>query len=115
VEHAAQMGPVLYRMLSDLGEQHPSVGEVRSIGLFGVIELVRTRHTREAMAPFNSSSPEMDALRRFCLDRGLYLYTHWHTVLIIPPLIISEEQLAEGFEILDEGLEIADAAVDNDH
>lgn len=115
VEHAAQMGPVLYRMLSDLGEQHPSIGEVRSIGLFGIIELVRNRHTREAMAPFNSSSPEMDALRRFCLDRGLYLYTHWHTVLIIPPLIISEEQLAEGFEILDEGLEITDAAVENEH
>jgi len=111
VEHAAEMGPVLHSMLTDLGEQHPSIGEVRSIGLFGVIELVRDRQTKEPMAPFNRSSLEMEALRRFCLDNGLYLYTHWHTVLVIPPLIITEEQLQEGFEILDEGLKIVDRAI----
>src|SRR5512143_3767136 len=59
VEHAAAMGPVLRRMLNDLGETHPSVGEVRSIGLFGIIELVRNRKTKEPMAPWNASSPEM--------------------------------------------------------
>jgi taurine--2-oxoglutarate transaminase len=111
VEHARQMGPVLHRMLTDLGEQHPSIGEVRSIGLFGVIELVRDRRTKEPLAPWNASSPEMNALRKFCLDRGLFLYTHWHTVLIIPPLIITEEELAEGFAILDQALAVADAAV----
>jgi taurine--2-oxoglutarate transaminase len=110
VEHAAAMGPVLHRLLTDLGEQHPSVGEVRSIGLFGVIELVRNRKTKEPMAPFNGSSPEMTALRKALLDRGLYVYTHWHTVLIIPPLIITEEQLKEGFAILDDALAITDAA-----
>ncbi len=47
VEHAAAMGPVLHRLLTDLGEQHPWVGEVRSIGLFGVIELVKDRQTKE--------------------------------------------------------------------
>jgi taurine---2-oxoglutarate transaminase len=59
VEHAAGMGPVLKRMLTDLGEAHPSVGDVRSIGLFGIIELVKDRKTKEPMAPWNSSSPEM--------------------------------------------------------
>jgi taurine--2-oxoglutarate transaminase len=111
VEHAAGMGKVLKRMLTDLGESHPSVGEVRSIGLFGILELVKDRKTREPMAPWNESSPEMTALKKFCLDHGLFLYMHWHTVLIIPPLIINEEQLKQGFDILDQALEITDQAI----
>ena len=112
VEHAAAMGPVLKRMLTDLGESHPSVGEVRNIGLFGILELVRNRETKEPMAPWNGSSPEMSALKKFCLDEGLFLYTHWHTVLIIPPLIITEAQLQEGMDVLDQALEITDKAAD---
>ena len=110
VEHAAAMGPVLRRMLTDLGEAHPSVGEVRSIGLFGIIELVRDRQTKEPMAPWNGSSPEMTAFKQFCLDHGLFLDVHWHTALIIPPLIITEEQLQEGFAVLDEALKLTDRA-----
>jgi len=112
VEHSAEMGPVLHRLLADLGENHPSVGEVRNLGLFGIVELVRNRTTREPMAPYNAGSPEMNALRQFMLDHGVYLYTHWHTVLIIPPLTITEEQLAEGFEVLDRALEITDLAAE---
>src|SRR5512132_2123410 len=56
VEHAAGMGKVLKRMLTDLGESHPSVGEVRNIGLFGILELVKNRETKEPMAPWNGSS-----------------------------------------------------------
>lgn len=110
IERAAAMGPVLRRMLNDLGEAHPSVGEVRSIGLFGIIELVRDRTTKEPMAPWNSSSPEMVAFRQYCLEHGLFLDVHWHTALIIPPLIITEEQLQEGFAVLDEALKITDKA-----
>jgi taurine--2-oxoglutarate transaminase len=110
VEHAAAMGPVLKRMLNDLGEAHPSIGEVRSIGLFGILELVKDRKTKEPLAPWNGSSPEMVAFRKYCLEHGLFLYTHWHTVLIIPPLIITEEQLQEGMEVLDRALEITDKA-----
>jgi taurine--2-oxoglutarate transaminase len=111
VEHAAGMGGVLRRMLSDLGESHPSIGEVRNIGLFGIIELVKNRNTKEPIAPWNSSAPEMVALRKYCADHGLFLYTHWHTVLIIPPLIIDEEQLKEGMDVLDKALEITDKSV----
>jgi taurine--2-oxoglutarate transaminase len=111
VEHAQSMGSVLRRLLVDLGESHPSVGEVRSIGLFGVIELVRNRRTKEPLAPYNGSSPEMAAVRKSLLEQGLYIYTHWHTILVIPPLIIDEAQLAEGFAALDKALAIADAAV----
>jgi taurine---2-oxoglutarate transaminase len=111
IQRASEMGPVLKHILTDIGEAHPSVGEVRSIGLFGILELVKDRKTKEPMAPWNSSSPEMTALRKYCLDHGLFLYTHWHTVLIIPPLIITEDQLKEGFEILDKALEITDRAL----
>jgi taurine--2-oxoglutarate transaminase len=110
VEHAAAMGPVLHQMLADLGESHPSVGDVRSIGLFGVIELVKNRQTKEPLAPWNSSSPEMAAFKKYCFEHGLYLDIHWHTVLIIPPLIITEEQLKEGFAVLDEALKLTDKA-----
>ena len=111
VEHAAAMGPVLKRMLTDLGEGHPSVGEVRNIGLFGIIELVKDRKTKEPMAPWNGSSPAMTALKKYCLDHGLFLYTHWHTVLVIPPLIITEEQLKEGLDVLDQALGMTDEAL----
>jgi taurine--2-oxoglutarate transaminase len=108
IEHTHELGPVLHNMLTDLGEQHPSIGEVRSIGLFGIIELVRNRKTKEPLAPWNSSSLEMIALRKELLEKGLFIYTHWHTLLIIPPLVITQEQLAEGFAILDKALSITD-------
>jgi taurine--2-oxoglutarate transaminase len=112
IEHSFEMGGVLHRMLADLGEQHPSIGEVRSIGLFGIIELVRDRKTKEPLTPWNSSSQEMISLRKKLLEKGLFLYTHWHTILIIPPLIITEKELADGFEILDDALSITDKAVE---
>jgi taurine--2-oxoglutarate transaminase len=110
IERADATGKVLHQLLMDLGEKHPSVGEVRSIGLFGIVELVRDRDTKEPLAPFNGSSPEMTAVRKFILEHGVFVYTHWHTVLVIPPLIITEEQLEEGFEVLDQALKIADKA-----
>lgn len=113
VEHAAEMGKVLHRLLSDLGEKHPSVGETRCIGLFGAIELVRNRRTRQPLAPFNSTSSEMIAIRQYLLDHGLFLYIHWNTLLIIPPLIITEEELEEGFHLIDQALSIADWAVEH--
>jgi len=110
IERTKKMGPFFYQQLANLGEKHTSVGQVRSIGLFGAIELVRNRENKEPMAPFNDSSPEMIRLYQYLLDRGLFLYTHWQTMLIIPPLIISEDELAEGFAIIDEGLKITDSA-----
>jgi taurine--2-oxoglutarate transaminase len=111
IERAKRMAPIFHQMLTNLGEEHPSVGEVRSIGLFGALELVRNRQTKEPMAAYNNSSPEMEKFLQFVLDNGVFLYTHWNTVLLIPPLTITEEQLAEGFEILDAALEITDKGV----
>ena len=76
------------------------------------MELVRNRETREPMAPCNGSSPEMAAYRKYLLDHGVYQYVHWHTALVLPPLIITPEQLAEGFAVIDRALEITDRAVE---
>jgi taurine---2-oxoglutarate transaminase len=112
VQQAEKTGAVLMDLLAELSGRHPSVGEVRSIGMFGIIELVKNRKTREPLAPYNGSSKEMAALKKNLLDAGLYVYTHWHTVLVIPPLIITPDQLVEGFSILKEGLKITDSAVE---
>ena len=112
VEQAATTGKVLSGLLQELARKHPSVGEVRSIGLFGVIELVKNRETKEPAAPFGKNSPVMIKLKKFFSDHGLFIYTHWHTILILPPLIITPEQLAEGFVIIDSALDITDQAME---
>jgi taurine--2-oxoglutarate transaminase len=111
VENAKKMGSVLRRHLNDLGEKHKSVGEVRSIGLFSAIEVVRNRETREPMAPYNGISPEMTRVKEYLLENGVYTFIHWNVILVIPPLIINEEQLEEGIRVIDQALEITDAAV----
>jgi taurine---2-oxoglutarate transaminase len=111
VEKAAENGQVMSELLAELIDRHPSIGEVRSIGLFGVIELVRNRQTKEPLVPFNGSSPEMNALRSSLLDQGVFLYTHWHTILLLPPLIVTPDQLVEGFSAIDRALQITDAVV----
>ncbi|MHB0923046.1 MAG: aminotransferase class III-fold pyridoxal phosphate-dependent enzyme [Bellilinea sp.] len=111
IENARNTGKVMADMLAELVERHPSVGDVRSIGLFGVIELVKNKATREPLAPWNKTSPAMASVRKYMLNHGVFLYTHWHTILLLPPLIITPDQLAEGFAVLDQALEIADKAV----
>jgi len=108
IEKAKKTGQVMADMMAELVDRHPSVGEVRSIGLFGAIELVKNRETREPVSPFAGTSQEMVSLKKYLLEKGLFLYTHWNLLLIIPPLIITDEQLAEGFSIIDKGLEITD-------
>lgn len=111
IERSRQTGKVMSAMLANLKEKHPSVGDVRSIGLFGVIELVRDQKTREPLSPYNTTAPEMRRLKNQLLDSGVFLYTHWHTILVIPPLIITEEQLATGFNEIDKALREIDREI----
>ena len=111
VERARHTGRLMADLLTDLASRHPSVGAVRSIGLFGIIELVRNRETLEPMAPFNGTSPEMAALSKFFRDEGLYTLTRWNYFFTNPPLPITEEELREGFDVIDRGLDITDKAV----
>jgi taurine--2-oxoglutarate transaminase len=114
VENSKAMGEVVRDMNAELFDRHPSIGEARNIGLFGIIELVKNRQTKEPVSPFNKTSPEMAALKKTLLNKGLFLYTHWHTLLIIPPLVISKKELAEGYALIDEALEITDKLVEMD-
>jgi taurine--2-oxoglutarate transaminase len=111
IEKSRKTGDVMNEMLVELIDRHPSVGDVRSIGLFGAIELVKNRKTKEPAAPFGASSPEMNAIKKYLLDNGIFLYTHWNLILLIPPLIITEEQLAEGMSVIDKALMITDKVV----
>ena len=111
IERAASMGERMKEHHAALAERHPSIGATRSIGLFGLIELVRNRETMEPMAPFNGTSDEMAALGKRFREEGLYTFVRWNSFFTNPPLIISEEEMAEGFAIIDRALEITDAAV----
>jgi len=111
IENARHMGTVMRSMLEDLQSRHPSVGATRNIGLFGIVELVRDRETREPMAPFNGTSPEMQALSKFFRQEGLYTFVRWNTFFTNPPLCITEAEMHEAFAIIDKGLEITDRAV----
>jgi taurine--2-oxoglutarate transaminase len=112
VENSRKMGEVMRRHHEDLQAKHPSVGLARNIGLFGTLELVKNRRTMEPLAPFNSASDAMKAVAKYLDDHGLYTFVRWHNVMTNPPLCINEEELAEGFGIIDGALEIADAAME---
>jgi taurine--2-oxoglutarate transaminase len=111
IEHARAMGEVMARHHADLMARHPSVGSVRNIGLFGMVDVVRSRSPYEPMAPYNGTSDEMKAIAKYVRDHGLYTMLRWNGIHTNPPLIITEEQLAEGFAIIDGALSIADQSV----
>ena len=111
IERARKLGEVMREHHERLAARHRCVGAHRSIGLFGCLELVRNATTGEPMAPFNGSSPETAAVARFCLENGVYVLMHWNQLMTNPPLVITEDQLEEGFDVIDRALEAADAAV----
>lgn len=115
IENAATLGAVLKNELEAIKMRHPIVGDVRAIGLFSVLELVKDRATREPLVPFNPKPAEMAAmnkLKAFLFDRGLFTLVRWNTVFCNPPLCINEQQLREGLAIIDEGLGLLDELAD---
>ncbi len=114
VEQAAATGEVFRTELAELAERHPSIGEVRGLGCFFGLELVRDRETREPLVPFNAAgdaAKPISAVAKRALDCGLYLMTHWNVVMCCPPLTITRDELAEGLEALDDALTVADEFV----
>jgi taurine--2-oxoglutarate transaminase len=111
IGNAARLGPVMQAHHERLAAKHPSVGAHRNLGLFGVIDLVRSHDPWTPLTPFNGTSDEMKAIGKFFRDNGLYTMILNNSIHTNPPLCITEDQLAEGFEIIDRALEIADPAV----
>ena len=111
VENAREVGLYLGDRLRRLQASHPSIGEVRGLGCFWGVELVKSRETREMLVPFNASgeaAAPVARLAKAALERGLYLMTHWNVIMVVPPLTISREEVDEGVGVLDEALAIAD-------
>jgi len=110
--NAAQRGETLKELLADLKEKHPCVGDVRSIGLFGAAELVRDRATKEPLSlAAKPLSPAMKKVKSFILENGVFMYNTFHTLLFIPPLIITDTQLREGFKVIDAAMSLADEEI----
>ncbi|MDQ3121387.1 MAG: aminotransferase class III-fold pyridoxal phosphate-dependent enzyme, partial [Actinomycetota bacterium] len=114
VENAAEVGAYLGEALRGLADGHPSIGDVRGLGCFWGLELVKNRETREMLVPYNASgeaAAPVARLAKAALERGLYLMTHWNVVMVVPPLTITREEADEGLAILDEALAITDEYV----
>jgi taurine--2-oxoglutarate transaminase len=112
LERVRRLGDdVLGPGLRELAERHPSVGDVRGLGAFWALELVRNRETREMLVPFNASGADaapMVELANTCKKRGMWPFIHFNRVHVVPPLIISDTDARLGLEILDEALGVAD-------
>ena len=109
--HATAMGNRLRAELEVLADKHPSIGEVRGLGLFNAIELVKNRDSREPLVPFaakGDAAQPMQEMMQHAMNEGLYLSFFSNVIRLTPPLNISEADLLTGVEILDRTLEIAD-------
>jgi Adenosylmethionine-8-amino-7-oxononanoate aminotransferase len=104
-----KVGKVLGEKLEEMKEAHACVGDVRYIGLFSAVELVKDKATKEALVPYGKD-PEgiMGKIIGLLKERSFMTYSHENMILIAPPLIITEEQLIEELAKLEEVLDIVD-------
>lgn len=112
VENSKAQGGVLGEELERIKSKHPAVGDVRYVGLFSVIELVKDKDTREPLAPWNGPDPGvMGAVGRYLMEHGVYAYIRWNFIFVTPPLCVTKDELLEGMKVVDEALDVADAYV----
>ena len=93
--------------LRALADTHPWIGEVRGTGAFWAVELVSDRTTREPLAPYGGSSPEMAAIVRGCQERGMLPFSNYNRIHVVPPLTTTDDEAREGLAILDAALAAA--------
>ena len=113
IEKSREMGKVLRAGLTNLAENHPTVGEIRGTGLHQIIELVKNRETREPMSGWNKpASPVMQQVAGKVRESGMSTFVKWDWIFCTPPLIVNEDQIQEGLDILDSVLSVADQGVE---
>lgn len=105
LDNVNAVGKVLGELLEQLKETHPCVGDVRYIGLFSSIELVKDKGTREPLVPYGKD-PEgiMGKIIGMLRAKGFMTYSHENMLFVSPPLIITETQLREEMEKMDQVL-----------
>lgn len=109
LEHVNEVGKVFGELLESMKEKHRSVGDVRYIGLFGAVELMKDREKKIPLVPYGyDENATMARIQTLLKERGFSAFGRENNINITPPLIITEEELREGFEILDEVLTIVD-------
>jgi taurine--2-oxoglutarate transaminase len=116
VENSQRLGRHLLQRLEELKERHPSVGDVRGLGLFAAIDLVKDRQSREPLVPWTiewaeKKDPTVKAVLNRLTELGVFTYSRWSVIMVCPPLCITREQLDEGLDKLDEALKLADERV----
>ncbi len=114
IENAAAMGAYVTERMKELMAKHPSIGNFRTTGLLGCIELVKNRTTKEPMAPFNAKPDEMVVMNKVAAkirELGMYTFVRWGYIFVAPPLCVTKAQIDEGMAIISEAIKIADEHV----
>ena len=113
VENSRSVGEtVIGPELAKIAEKHPSVGEVRGLGTFWAVELVKDRATREPLVPFNAAGAAASPMNEFaaaCKKQGLWPFLHFNRTHVVPPCTITPDEAREGLAMLDAALDVADA------
>jgi taurine--2-oxoglutarate transaminase len=112
IERVRRLGDELIAPALDaIKQRHPSVGDVRGVGMFWAIELVRDRASREPLVPYNAAGADNRPMAEFaaaCKQGGLWPFTHFNRTHVVPPLTISEDDLRKGLAVIDEALNVTD-------
>ncbi|MBC8488403.1 MAG: aminotransferase class III-fold pyridoxal phosphate-dependent enzyme [Bacteroidetes bacterium] len=114
LENATVMGRYLDERMEGLINKHPSIGDYRNTGLFGVIELVKNRETKEPITPWNAKPDKMEITNNIAgkiRELGMFTFVRWNWIFMAPPLCITKEQIDEGLEIISKAIGIADEYV----
>jgi taurine--2-oxoglutarate transaminase len=112
IENSRKMGQFMKAELAKMQDRHPSIGEFRSIGLFGVIELVKDRGTREPIVDWMAGETElMTRMYQELMNKGVYTFLTRNWLFLAPPLIVTEKEMKEGLGAIDEVLSLADQVV----
>jgi len=114
IENAVIMGKYIDEKVEELKKKHPSIGDWRNRGLLGCIDLVKSRTTKEPMAPFNARPEEMVVMSKVAAkirELGMYTFVRWNLIFIAPPLCITKKEVDEGLAIISQAIKIADEYV----
>lgn len=111
LQRSIDLGEICAEEFNKFMEKHKCVGDVRGIGLFRIIELVKDKQTREPISDFNTTSDIVKEAVKQLKQKGVLTLTHWNTIFVTPPLIIKEEELREGLHVIDEVLSWIDSKI----
>jgi len=110
-ENALKMGSYIEQKIETLKDKHPSIGDFRNTGLLGCIELVKNRENKEPITAWNASPDQMEITNKLAAEireLGMFTFVRWNYIFVCPPLIVNEEQIDEGLEIISKAVSIAD-------